>query len=316
MSLKKDLSEQDICNRYITPALEASGWNKMTQIRQEVTFTAGRIISRGKTVLRKQTKRADYVLYHKSNIPLAVIEAKDNNHSMGDGMQQALDYAKILDVPVAISSNGDGFLIHDKTRQDGHLEIETGLEGCPGPQELWETYKSYKGISNKEQEDIVQEDYHYDPAFKKEPRYYQRIAINRATEAIARGQDRILLVMATGTGKTYTAFQICYRLWKSGRKQRILFLTDRNALIDQTKRNDFRPFGNKMTIIKNRYVDKAYEIYLSLYQQLVNYDENEPDPYTKFSRDFFDLIVIDECHRGSAKEDNQWRRIQIGRAHV
>ena len=309
MSSQKALSEQDICSRYITPSLEQAGWDKMTQIRRELTFTAGRIVVQGKTVKRKQAKRADYVLYYKSNIPVAVIEAKDNSHNLGDGMQQALDYAETLDVPVAISSNGNEFLIHDKTQQDGQMERETGLNDLPGPQKLWEIYKSYKGIQNKEQEDIVQEDYHYDPAFKKTPRYYQRIAINRTMEAIAKGRDRLLLVMATGTGKTYTAFQICYRLWKSARKQRILFLTDRNALIEQTKRKDFRPFGDKMTIIKNRQIDKAYEIYLSLYQQLVNYDETEPDPFTHFSRDFFDLIVIDECHRGSAKEDNQWRRI-------
>ena len=309
MSSKKELSEQDICTKYITPALEEAGWDKMTQIRQEVSFTAGRIEVRGKTVKRKEAKRADYVLYYKNNIPVAVLEAKDNNHNVGDGMQQALDYAEILDVPVAISSNGDGFLIHDKTQQSGQLERQTGLDDFPKPHELWNIYKTFKSIETKEQEAIVQEDYHYDPTFKKNPRYYQRIAINRAMEAIAKGKNRILLVMATGTGKTYTAFQICYRLWQSGRKQRILFLTDRNALVEQTKRKDFRPFGNKMTIIKNRRVDKAYEVYLSLYQQLVNYDEDEPDPYTKFSRDFFDLIVIDECHRGSAKADNEWRKI-------
>ena len=309
MPSKKDLSEQDICTRYITPALEQAGWDKMTQIRQEVTFTAGRIVARGKTIKRKASKRADYLLYQKNNIPIAVIEAKDNNHHVGDGMQQALDYAEILDIPVAITSNGDGFLIHDKTQQTGQLEREVGLDHFPSPQELWERYKFYKGIETKNQEEIVQEDYYYDPAYKKTPRYYQRIAINRTIEAIAKGYNRLLLVMATGTGKTFTAFQICYRLWKSGRKNRILFLTDRNALIEQTKRKDFRPFGNQMTIIKNRRIDKAYEVYLSLYQQLVNYDEDEPDPYTRFSPDFFDLIIIDECHRGSAKADNEWRKI-------
>ena len=309
MPSKKDLSEQDICTRYITPALEQAGWDKMTQIRQEVTFTAGRIVARGKTIKRKASKRADYLLYHKNNIPIAVIEAKDNNHHVGDGMQQALDYAEVLDIPVAITSNGDGFLIHDKTQQRGQLEREVGLDNFPSPQELWERYKSYKGIETKSQEEIVQEDYYYDPAYKKTPRYYQRIAINRTIEAIAKGYNRLLLVMATGTGKTFTAFQICYRLWKSGRKNRILFLTDRNALIEQTKRKDFRPFGNQMTIIKNRRIDKAYEVYLSLYQQLVNYDDDEPDPYTRFSPDFFDLIIIDECHRGSAKADNEWRKI-------
>ena len=309
MPSKKDLSEQDICTKYITPALEQAGWDKMTQIRQEVTFTAGRIVARGKTIKRKASKRADYLLYHKNNIPIAVIEAKDNNHHVGDGMQQALDYAEVLDIPVAITSNGDGFLIHDKTQQTGQLEREVGLDHFPSPQELWERYKSYKGIETKSQEEIVQEDYYYDPAYKKTPRYYQRIAINRTIEAIAKGYNRLLLVMATGTGKTFTAFQICYRLWKSGRKNRILFLTDRNALIEQTKRKDFRPFGNQMTIIKNRRIDKAYEVYLSLYQQLVNYDDDEPDPYTRFSPDFFDLIIIDECHRGSAKADNEWRKI-------
>ena len=306
---KNDLSERDICTKQITPALENSGWDKFRQFKEEVAITSGKIVVRGSKTKRKKPRRADYVLYYKNSIPVAVLEAKDNNHNLGDGMQQALEYAELIDVPLAISSNGDGFLIHDKTKSMGEVEYKTDLNNFPGPEQFWTVYTNYKGIQTEEQEKIVAEDFHYDPATKKTPRYYQQIAINRTIENIAKGANRLLLVMATGTGKTYTAFQIIYRLWKAGKKQRILFLTDRNALIDQTKRKDFRPFGNKMTVIKNRTIDKAYEIYLSLYHQLVEYDENKQDPFKEFSPDFFDLIVIDECHRGSAKEDNQWRRI-------
>ncbi len=250
---------------------------------------------------RGKRKRADYILYHKLNIPIAIIEAKDNTHSVKAGIQQELDYAKILDIPSVYSSNGDGFYEHDRTCTDGTIEKEITLDEFPSPQVLWQRYKKYKGILSTEQEKIVAQDYFFDGT-DRTPRYYQQIAINRTVEAIAKGQDRILLTMATGTGKTYTAFQIIRRLWKSGSKKRILFLADGNALIDQTRRGDFRHFKDKMTVIRQKKIDKSHEIYLALYQGLTNYDEDK-DAYREFSPDFFDLIVIDECHRGSAKED-------------
>ena len=303
---KKDLSERDICSKYITPALINAGWDLERQIREEVTFTDGRIIVRKKLVTRGERKRADYILYYKSNIPLAIIEAKDNKHPVGAGMQQALNYAEILDIPFAFSSNGDAFLEHDRTIKEGKKEREIPLNRFPSPEELWNRYKSAKGITEKE-EAIVTQEYYFEQDGKT-PRYYQRIAINRTIEAIAKGQKRILLVMATGTGKTYTAFQIIYRLWKSRAKKRILFLADRNILVDQTMANDFKYFGDKMTKITNRKIDKAHEIYLALYQGISG--ENEfKNVYKQFSPDFFDLVIIDECHRGSAKEDSAWREI-------
>lgn len=307
MASKKDLSERDICTKFITPALKRAGWNIETQIREEVSFTDGRIYIKGNKTVRGKVKRADYILYYKPNIPIAIIEAKDNNHTVRDGVQQGIEYAEILDIPVVYSSNGDGFYEHDKTFSKGNIEREIDLDNFPSPDELWAIYKTYKGIETPEVEKIASQDYYFDGSFKS-PRYYQQIAINRAVEAIAKGQNRILLVMATGTGKTYTAFQIIYRLWKSGTKKRILFLADRNALIDQTKRGDFRHFKDKMTIIKKKTIDKSYEIYLALYQGLTNYNEDS-DAYKQFSRDFFDLIVIDEAHRGSAAEDSSWREI-------
>ena len=303
---KKDLSERDICSKYITPALINAGWDLERQIREEVTFTDGRIIIRKKLVTRGERKRADYILYYKSNIPLAIIEAKDNKHPVGAGMQQALNYAEILDIPFAFSSNGDAFLEHDRTIKEGKKEREIPLNRFPSPEELWNRYKSAKGITEKE-EAIVTQEYYFEQNGKT-PRYYQRIAINRTIEAIAKGQKRILLVMATGTGKTYTAFQIIYRLWKSRAKKRILFLADRNILVDQAMANDFKYFGDKMTKITNRKIDKAHEIYLALYQGISG--ENEfKNVYKQFSPDFFDLVIIDECHRGSAKEDSAWREI-------
>lgn len=307
MQSKKDLSERDICTKYIIPALEKAGWDIERQIREEVYFTDGRIYVKGKKTKRDKRKRADYILYYKANIPVAIIEAKRNEKSVGFGIQQALGYADILDIPVAYSSNGDGFLEHDKTCFTGKLETELTLNNFPAPEDLWERYKKYKGITNQEQENIVSFEYYFDTTGRK-PRYYQQIAINRTVEAIAKGQDRILLVMATGTGKTYTAFQIIYRLWKSGTKKRILFLADRNALLDQTKRGDFRHFKDKMTIIKKKKIDKAFEIYLALYQGLTNYNEDK-DAYKEFSPDFFDLVIVDECHRGSASADSAWREI-------
>ena len=301
----KNLSESDIRTKYITPALVRAGWDLHTQMREEVYFTDGRISVQGNVPTRGERKFADYILYHKPNIPIAVIEAKDNEHTVGAGMQQALDYAEILDLPFVFSSNGDGFIFHDKTSTGGDLESELPLESFPSPEMLWAKYTAYKGIA-ADIEPVVAQDYFADGS-ERSPRYYQQIAINRTVEAIARGDERVLLVMATGTGKTYVASQIVYRLWKSGVKKRVLFLADRTALIDQTARGDFRHFKEAMTVVKNRNVDPAYNIYLALYQGLT--DNQAEDTYTQFSRNFFDLVVVDECHRGSAREDSKWREI-------
>jgi type I restriction enzyme, R subunit len=306
---KKALSETDIRSKFITPALcgdGGAGWDLMTQIREEAYFTKGRVIVRGKTVRRGEAKKADYLLYYKSNLPIAVIEAKDNNHSVGDGMQQALEYAEILDIPFAYSCNGDAFLEHDRTASSGAVTREIPLGQFPRPEELWSRYCAAKGLTQT-QVAVATQDY-YDDGSRKSPRYYQLIAINRTVEAIARGENRVLLVMATGTGKTYTAFQIIWRLWKAGAKKRILFLVDRNILADQTKTNDFKPFGQAMTKITNRTVDKAFEIYLCLYQAVTGTEE-EKNIYKQFSPDFFDLVVVDECHRGSAADDAAWRQV-------
>jgi len=303
---KKALSERDICSKYITPAIIESGWDLQKQIREEVSFTDGRIIVRKKMVTRGERKRADYILYYKSNIPIAIIEAKDNKHTIGSGMQQAINYGDILDIPFVYSSNGDGFLEHDRTSTSGIVERELTLNEFPSPEELWNRYKQHKGIG-EQAENAITQDYYFAQGAKT-PRYYQRIAINRTVEAVTNGQDRLLLVMATGTGKTYTAFQIIYRLWKSKMKRRILFLADRNILVDQTMANDFAPFGDKMIKIKNRQIDKAHEVYLALYQGLTG-TEDFQNVYKEFSSDFFDLIIIDECHRGSAKDDSSWRDI-------
>lgn len=304
---KKQFSERDICTKFITPAIEKAGWDKHSQLLEEVSFTDGRIYVRGKLTARGERKRADYILYYKPNIPVAIVEAKDNKHSVGAGIQQALEYARILDIPCVFSSNGDGFVFHDRTAADGQLESEITMDEFPTPEELWEKYKIYKGIKSNTAAKIAAQPYYTDGSGRK-PRYYQQIAINRSVEAIAGGQNRILLVMATGTGKTYTAFQIIHRLWKSGAKKRILFLADRNALIDQTKRGDFKYFRDKMTVVKHRMVDKAFEIYLSLYQGLTGNEEDQ-NIYKQFSPEFFDLIVVDECHRGSARDDSAWREI-------
>ena len=325
---KKLLSERDICTKFITPAVQQAGWDIAMQVREEVSFTKGRIIVRGKLVTRGKGKRADYILYYKPNIPIALIEAKDNNHSVGDGIQQGLEYAATLNIPFVFSSNGDGFVFHDRTGISTPKEINLALEDFPSPQELWGKYRAWKGLTPDE-ESIVLQDYH-DDGSGKTPRYYQVNAVNAAVEAIAKGQNRILLVMATGTGKTYTAFQIIWRLWKAGRKKRILFLADRNVLVDQTMANDFRPFGAAMAklstgaktieredgteiklttaINKKRRIDTAHEIYLGLYQAITGPEERQK-LYREFSPGFFDLIVIDECHRGSAADDDAWREI-------
>ncbi len=325
---KRGLTERDICTKFILPAIVRAGWNALTQIREEVYFTKGRIIVRGKLVTRGKGKKADVVLYYKPNIPIALIEAKDNSHCVGDGMQQALDYAQTLNIPFVFSSNGDGFIFHDRTGASDPRETTLPLDRFPSPAALWARYRAWKGL-DPVAEQIVLQDY-YDDGSGKTPRYYQVNAINAAIEAIAKGQDRVLLVMATGTGKTYTAFQIIWRLWKAGRKRRILFLADRNVLIDQTMVNDFRPFGGTMAKLstnaktierpdgstddlslaldKRRRIDTAYEVYLGLYQAITGPEESQK-LFREFSPGFFDLIVIDECHRGSAAEDSAWREI-------
>ena len=325
---KKSLTERDICTKFITPAVKLAGWDEMTQIREEVFFTKGQIRVRGKLVTRGKAKFADYILYFKPNIPLALIEAKDNNHAVGDGMQQALGYAESLHIPFVFSSNGDGFVFHDHTGSSAETESNLTLDAFPSPAALWAKYQAWKGLSPAAAR-IVLQDY-FDDSTGKAPRYYQANAINSAIEAIAGGQDRILLVMATGTGKTYTAFQIIWRLWKAGQKKRVLFLADRNVLVDQAMVNDFRPFGRAMAklstksktierddgtrveliraVDKHRRIDPSYEIYLGLYQAITGPDDRQK-LYREFSSDFFDLIVIDECHRGSASEDSAWREI-------
>ena len=305
--MKKSLSERDICTKFITPALLSAGWDLHAQIREEVTFTKGRITVRGKLHTRGETKRADHILYYRPNIPIALIEAKDPTHTVGAGMQQGLGYADTLDIPFVYSSNGSGFLEHDRTGQSDPVERELALSEFPSPDALWARYCRWKGLEAPEARKVIEQDYHLD-ASGKAPRYYQLNAINRVIEAIARGQKRLLLVMATGTGKTYTAFQIIWRLWRSKTKKRILYLADRNILIDQTKTNDFKPFGQAMTKISHRMVDKSFEIYLSLYQAVTG-NEEEKNIYKQFSPDFFDLIIVDECHRGSAAEASAWREI-------
>lgn len=304
---KKSLSERDICTQYITPSILNSGWNLATQIREEVNITQGQVLVRGAKATRGRRKFADYVLYYKPNIPLAVVEAKDNNHDIGYGMQQALEYGTMLDVPFVFSSNGDGFLMHDRTHSSVKVEQELRMDEFPSPDVLWRRYCAWKGLDTDMAQHVLAQDYYVDSSGKM-PRYYQVAAINRTVEAIARGQNRILLVMATGTGKTYTAFQIIWRLWKSGAKKRILFLADRNILVDQARTNDFKPFGTAMTKIQNRSVDKSYEVYLALYQAVTG-EEEWKDIYKQFSPDFFDLVVVDECHRGSAAEDSAWREV-------
>ncbi|WP_374671999.1 EcoAI/FtnUII family type I restriction enzme subunit R [Acidovorax temperans] len=329
---KTHLSESDICDKFIRPAMEKAGWNGLDQIFREYPLRAGRVVVRGSKAYRDKSSvlRADYALFYKANIPLAVVEAKDNKHAVGAGMGQALNYAQLLDVPFSFSSNGDGFVFRDATLVTGVLEQNLTLEEFPSPQELWRRYCTWKGWSDEESRVAG-----FDYAPNKTPRYYQFNAVNRAVEAITAGQNRVLLVMATGTGKTYTAFQIIWRLWKSGAKKRILFLADRNILIDQTMVNDFRPFKGAMAKLSpnakgvervdaqgtvsvenvdlavnktTKLVDKSYEIYLSLYQAVTGTDE-ERNIYKQFSPDFFDLIVVDECHRGSAAEDSAWRDI-------
>lgn len=329
---KQELSESDIAAKFITPAILKAGWDEMTQIRREFPLTPGPVIVRGNMSSRnkKKSKRADYLLQMKKGLPIAVVEAKSNNFTPAHGMQQALGYADILGIPSAFSSNGDAFASHNKAAEDHEdTETEFPLENFPSPDELWQRYRRFDPSVEEQQEAhlalpkaaeplapnydatnaeaLILQPY-FDDGSGKEPRYYQIQAINRVVERVARGQKRLLLVMATGTGKTYTTFQIIWRLWKAKRAKRILFLVDRNILADQTLTNDFAPFGDVMTKIKNRKIDPSYQIHLGLYQALTGPDE-EDKIFKSVSPDFFDLIVIDECHRGSAKDDSAWREI-------
>jgi type I restriction enzyme R subunit len=306
---KKALSESDICDLFISPAIKGAGWDPMTQIRREVTLAPGPVVVRGNVASRNKKKKkfADYVLYKEPSVPIAVVEAKDNNHTVSQGLQQALGYAEILNIPSAFSSNGDAFASHNKVPEAGEdIETQLSLDGFPAPALLWQRYKTHRGIKDEE-EPLVLQPFHEDIS-GKEPRYYQADAINRTIEAVAAGQNRDLLVMATGTGKTYVAFQIIWRLWKAGAVKRALFLVDRNILVDQALINDFKPFAGAMTKVTAHKFDPAYEVNLALYQAITG-PEEEDKAFKKLSPEFFDLIVIDECHRGSAAEDAQWREI-------
>lgn len=302
-----NLTEADIITKCVMPAILNAGWDNTTQIRQEVKLRDGKVIVRGKVAARRTVKSADIVLYHKPGIPLAVIEAKANKHEIGKGMQQGIEYARLLDVPFVFATNGDGFIFRDATAAEGEcLEKQITLDDFPSPAELWQKFCLWKGYTQA-QLPVITQDY-YDDGSGKSPRYYQLQAINKTIEAVSNGQNRVLLVMATGTGKTYTAFQIIWRLWKSKNKKRILFLADRNILVDQTKHNDFQPFGTAMTKVSGRTIDPAYEIHLALYQAITGPEEDQK-AFKQVAPDFFDLIVIDECHRGSASEDSAWREI-------
>ena len=300
---KKDLTEEDIKLRYITPAINNAGW-KNEHIRMEYYFTDGRVIFQGKVHARQTGKKADYLLFHAANKPIAIVEAKDNNKPLGGGMQQAMEYAHILDIPFAYSSNGDGFLEHDFLTGK---ETELSLKQFPTPENLYKRLIDAKQLSGEALK-IVEQPFYSDP-YTYEPRYYQRIAVERTVEAIAKGKDRVLIVMATGTGKTITAFQIIHRLKASGLKKKILYLADRNILIDQTMVQDFKPFKKVMTKVQGATIDSAYEVYMALYHQLVSNEEGVEDPFKQVQPTFFDLIIVDECHRGSAKDDSAWRKV-------
>ena len=300
---KKDLSEEDIKLRYITPAINNAGW-KNEHIRMEYYFTDGRVIFQGKVHARQTGKKADYLLFHAANKPIAIVEAKDNNKPLGGGMQQAMEYAHILDIPFAYSSNGDGFLEHDFLTGK---ETELSLKQFPTPENLYKRLVDAKQLSGEALK-IVEQPFYSDP-YTYDPRYYQRIAVERTVEAIAKGKDRVLIVMATGTGKTITAFQIIHRLKASGLKKKILYLADRNILIDQTMVQDFKPFKKVMTKVQGATIDSAYEVYMALYHQLVSNEEGVEDPFKQVQPTFFDLIIVDECHRGSAKDDSAWRKV-------
>ena len=302
---KHVMSEEDIKLQFITPAL-TSKW-PIRKITMETQITDGKINLKGNFVFREKPKRADYILYLNANNPIAIVEAKDNKHSISHGLQQAMTYAQMLDIPFAFSSNGDGFAEHDFLTGK---EREFCLDEFPTEEELVARYKAESALTPA-QETIIDQPY-YSSQTTYSPRYYQRIAINRTLDAIAKGQDRLLLVMATGTGKTYTAFQIVYRLLQSGLKRKILYLADRNILVDQSIQQDFAPLEkvtHKINVAKDdKSTITSHQVYFSLYQQLVGDDDQEHFSEL-FSPDFFDLIIVDECHRGSAKEESRWRRI-------
>lgn len=300
--IDRNLTEEDIKHRYITPAIENKGWDKK-HVRMEYAFTDGRVIFDGHFHDRKARKRADYLLFDFNNQPIAVVEAKGASKPIGGGMQQAIEYAKILDLPFAYSSNGEGFIEHDLLTG---VETSLAIDKFPSPDELHIRLLNHKKLT-LEQQDIIDTPY-YSDAYSHEPRYYQRIAINRTVEAIAKGTERVLIVMATGTGKTYTAFQIIHRLHKSGAKKKILYLADRNILIDQTMTQDFKPFKKFMCKVKEGEINTAFEVYMALYHQLVS-KNGEPDPFLKVQPTYFDLIIVDECHRGSAKDESAWRKV-------
>ena len=304
---KKELKEQEIRTLFITPALKEKGWEVLKNMREEYYFTDGRVLVAGSQHSVAEGKKADYLLFHNGK-PIAVVEAKDNNHAVGGGIQQAIDYALILDLKFAYSSNGDAFLEHDFITGK---ETELKMDEFPTEENLYQRYLDSKHYTPEELK-IVETPYYYD-AYSHEPRYYQRIAVDRTVEAIAKGQQRVLVVMATGTGKTFTAFQIIHRLHKSGAKKKILYLADRNILIDQTMVQDFKPFKKFMTKITSKgegvdKIDSSYEVYMALYHQLVG-KEGKPDPFLEVQKNFFDLIIVDECHRGSAKDDSAWRKV-------
>jgi len=298
---KKDLTEEDIKLKYITPALQKADWDIKSQIRCEYYYTAGKINVRENVAQRSKGKKVDYLLSYKSNLPIAIVEAKDNKVTVSHGIQQAIDYANDLDIPFAYSSNGDGFYEHNMITGE---EKEIGINEFPTPKKLWQRYLKEKNI-DEEQEKLITEPYYF-LDINKTPRYYQRVAINKTIEAISKGRKRLLLVMATGTGKTFTAFQIIHRLHKTKFCKKILYLADRNILIDQTMQNDFKPFQKVMTKIEHRNMDSSFEIYMSLYHQMKSQDK---DIYKQFTKDFFDLIIVDECHRSSARDDSNWHEI-------
>ena len=314
---KKEMSEEDIKLHFITPAI-ISKWSK-DKLRMEAKITDGRFNLKGNLVVREKAKYADYLLYLNKNYPIAVVEAKDNNHAVSYGIQQAICYAKMLDIPFAYSSNGDGFVEHDFLTG---IEREFGMDEFPSETELLARYRSESGLSDNEIK-IIDQPYYSDQNTYP-PRYYQQVAINRTLDAIAKGQNRILLVMATGTGKTYTAFQIVYRLLKSGMKRKVLYLADRNILVDQAKSQDFSPLEKVIHKIDFKNEDKAtigaYQVYFSLYQQLSGNkddeveEDNSDDLIERFKElfpnpDFFDLVIVDECHRGSANADSKWKKV-------
>lgn len=315
MGISKDLTEEDVKFRYINEAITSKGWSKDSIfMEQKVKFTDGKISLHGNLVHREKPKFADYVLYVNKATPLAIVEAKDANHSISHGLQQAMTYAQILDVKFAYSSNGEGFAEHDFLTGK---ERTFALNEFPTKEELIERFKSEANDGNglNEQELAVIDQPFCTGQNIFPPRYYQRNAVNRTVDAIAKGQNRVLLVMATGTGKTYTAFQIVWRLLKSGLKKKVLYLADRNILVDQSIQQDFKPL-NKVTHKIDYSKDKnhleelnSYQVFFALYQQLIgqndakNYQELFPNP------DYFDIVIVDECHRGSAKDDSNWRNI-------